>query len=97
VNLALVVVNNDGGGIFSMLPQVGLPDGFEELFGTPHGLDLAALAHLYGLSYRRLERASELGEAIGGEGFALVEVRTERAANAELHRRLWAAAAAALP
>ena len=96
VNLGLVVVNNDGGGIFSMLPQVGLPDGFEELFGTPHGLDLAALAHLYGLSYRRLERASELGEAIGGEGLVLVEVRTERAANAELHRRLWAAVAKAL-
>jgi 2-succinyl-5-enolpyruvyl-6-hydroxy-3-cyclohexene-1-carboxylate synthase len=95
-DLALVVLNNDGGGIFSLLPQAGLASGFEELFGTPHGLDLAALARLYGLGYRRLERASELGPATSGEGLTLVEVRTERSENAQLHKRLWAAVGAAL-
>ena len=96
VDLALVVLNNDGGGIFSLLPLAGLGSGFEELFGTPHGLDLAALARLYGLDYRRLERAGDLAAAISGEGPTLIEVRTERAANAQLHHRLWAAVAAAL-
>jgi len=95
-NLALVVVNNDGGGIFSLLPQAGLATGFEELFGTPHGLDLAALARLYGIGYHRLERAGDLGPAVSGEGLTLVEVRTERMKNAELHKRLWSAVAAAL-
>ena len=95
-NLALVVVNNDGGGIFSLLPQAGLATGFEELFGTPHGLDLAALARLYGIGYHRLERAGNLGTAVSGEGLTLVEVRTERMKNAELHKRLWSAVAVAL-
>lgn len=95
-DLALVVLNNDGGGIFSLLPQAGIASGFEELFGTPHGLDLAALARLYGLDYRRLERAGDLAAAVSGEGLTLIEVRTERKKNAELHQRLWSAVAAAL-
>jgi len=48
INLRLVIVNNDGGGIFSTLPQNGVP-GFEEIFGTPHGLDLAAISASFGL------------------------------------------------
>jgi len=95
-DLALVVLNNDGGGIFSLLPQAGIASGFEELFGTPHGLDLATLARLYGLDYRRLERAGDLAAAVSGEGLTLIEVRTERKKNAELHQRLWSAVAAAL-
>ncbi len=95
-DLALVVLNNDGGGIFSLLPQAGLKTGFQELFGTPHGLELAALARLYGVDYRRLERASELGAATSGAGLTLVEVRTERSENAQLHERLWAGVGSAL-
>ncbi len=95
-NLALVVLNNDGGGIFSLLPQAALAAGFEELFGTPHGLDLQTLAGLYGLEYRRVERAGDLDTAISGEGLALIEIRTEREANERLHHRLWSAVAAAL-
>ncbi|MGI8520242.1 MAG: 2-succinyl-5-enolpyruvyl-6-hydroxy-3-cyclohexene-1-carboxylic-acid synthase [Actinomycetota bacterium] len=94
-NLALVVLNNDGGGIFSLLPQAGLA-GFEELFGTPHGVDLSTLARLYGLEYRRVERAGDLDAAISGEGLTLIEIRTQREANARLHHRLWSAVAVAL-
>jgi 2-succinyl-5-enolpyruvyl-6-hydroxy-3-cyclohexene-1-carboxylate synthase len=95
-NLALVVLNNDGGGIFSLLPQAALAVGFEELFGTPHGLDLQTLARLHGLEYRRVERAGDLEAAISGEGLTLIEIRTEREANARLHHRLWSAVAVAL-
>jgi 2-succinyl-5-enolpyruvyl-6-hydroxy-3-cyclohexene-1-carboxylate synthase len=97
VDLSLVVLNNDGGGIFSFLPQASLPHGFERLFGTPHGLDLAALARLHACSHVLLERASDLAEALRDpRGIRIVEVRTDRAQNAALHQRLWDVVAAAL-
>lgn len=90
VDLTLVVLNNDGGGIFSFLPQASLPHGFERLFGTPHGLDLEALAGLHSCSHVLLERASDLDGALrGAEGIRVVEVRTHRAENAALHRKVW--------
>ncbi|MBW8482767.1 2-succinyl-5-enolpyruvyl-6-hydroxy-3-cyclohexene-1-carboxylic-acid synthase [Actinomadura parmotrematis] len=84
-DLALVVVNNQGGGIFSLLPQAGLPDPFERVFGTPQAVDLELVAAAHRLPYRRLESAADLPKAIAGEGLRLVEARTDREANAELH------------
>jgi 2-succinyl-5-enolpyruvyl-6-hydroxy-3-cyclohexene-1-carboxylate synthase len=64
VDLTIVVVDNDGGGIFSFLPQAdALPsDEFEQLLGTPHGLDLAALGRAYGVDIRvhRTDRAANV-------------------------------------
>jgi len=92
VSAVFVAINNDGGGIFSFLPQARWPGHFEQLFGTPHGLSLAALAELYGCGHRRVECASELGPAVAAAmeqgGVHVVEVRTDRAANVTLHRRL---------
>jgi 2-succinyl-5-enolpyruvyl-6-hydroxy-3-cyclohexene-1-carboxylate synthase len=88
-DLVLVVVNNDGGGIFSLLPHVGPDEGFERLFGTPHGVDLARVAAAAGCDYQRLGRATDLAAALENpQGIRLVEVRTDRAANAGLHARL---------
>jgi 2-succinyl-5-enolpyruvyl-6-hydroxy-3-cyclohexene-1-carboxylate synthase len=96
-DLCVIVANNDGGGIFSMLEQAALPGPFERVFGTAHGASLAELAATAGLSYRRVERASELTDALAAStGISLVEVRTERAAQAALRHRLAGAAAAAL-
>ena len=99
-DLPFVVVNNDGGGIFSFLPQAGFPEPFEALFGTPHGVDLARLAAAFGVGHRRLERAGELGAALDAAraagGLQLLEVRTGRRANVALHRRVVAAALDAL-
>lgn len=83
VDLTLVVVDNDGGGIFSFLPQAADPGGaaFEALFGTPHGTDIPALAAAHG---------------IPGGGVRLVHVRTDRAANVAAHRRVNAAVAEAV-
>jgi 2-succinyl-5-enolpyruvyl-6-hydroxy-3-cyclohexene-1-carboxylate synthase len=79
IDLTIVVVDNDGGGIFSFLPQATslAPDTFERLFGTPHGVDLTALAAVYGIP-----EVTSLGE---GSGVRMVCVRTNRSANVADH------------
>jgi 2-succinyl-5-enolpyruvyl-6-hydroxy-3-cyclohexene-1-carboxylate synthase len=96
----LVVLDNDGGGIFSFLPQAELPRHFELLFGTPHGLDLAAIAMAAGLPCRTVAKAGALPEAIdqatADGGSSLVLVRGDRATNAARHREASRAVAEAL-
>jgi 2-succinyl-5-enolpyruvyl-6-hydroxy-3-cyclohexene-1-carboxylate synthase len=53
------VINNDGGGIFSTLPQRG-SEGFETVFGTPHGLDPAEIANSMGISAKVISNVKEL-------------------------------------
>jgi 2-succinyl-5-enolpyruvyl-6-hydroxy-3-cyclohexene-1-carboxylate synthase len=95
-DLCLVVVNNDGGGIFSALEQAAFPGPFERLFGTPHGTGLNHLAAAFGLPYQRLERPGDLAKALQGTGLRMVEAQTSRAGGTELRARLRAAAAAAI-
>jgi 2-succinyl-5-enolpyruvyl-6-hydroxy-3-cyclohexene-1-carboxylate synthase len=94
-DLVLVVVNNDGGGIFSLLEQAEFAGPFERVFGTPHGAALTELAAAAGLPAVTLDRASGLGAALRGEGIRVVEVRTNRAAGTALRRELRAACTAA--
>jgi 2-succinyl-5-enolpyruvyl-6-hydroxy-3-cyclohexene-1-carboxylate synthase len=94
-DLCLVVVNNDGGGIFSDLEQAAFPVPFERVFGTPHGADVGSLAAAARLAYVRLERADDLPAALAGGGLRVVEVRTERAAGAGLRAALRRAGTAA--
>ena len=99
VDLTIVVVDNDGGGIFSFLPQRSTLDAdrFEQLFGTPHGVRPEALAAAHGIEATLVERAADLADAVqGGSGTRLVVVRTDRAANVALHAELNAAVAAAV-
>jgi len=98
--LTIVLVDNAGGGIFDFLP-VGGPDQadvYEEHVATPTGLEPERIAALYGLAYAPVTRAGELREALGAgaPGPRLLHVRTDRAANVTLHRRVWAAVADAL-
>lgn len=100
VDAVFVVVNNDGGGIFSFLPQADAVPDFERVFATPHGVDFSKLASVYGCGHTLLETATDLpgalGEALSAGGVHIVEARTDRAANVELHRELWDAVGAAL-
>lgn len=93
LSLIIIVVNNDGGGIFSFLPQAGLPRHFEELFGTPIGLDYSHAAAMYGASFARVRTWEEFRaaykEAFEAGGLAIIEVPTDRAANVEQHREIW--------
>jgi 2-succinyl-5-enolpyruvyl-6-hydroxy-3-cyclohexene-1-carboxylate synthase len=99
-DLTLVVINNDGGGIFSLLPQAAGDDAttFERLFGTPHGVDIGQAVAAYGVRHTLVDTPAALIQAATTrpEGIHIVEVRTTRAHNADLHRRLREAAGAAL-
>jgi 2-succinyl-5-enolpyruvyl-6-hydroxy-3-cyclohexene-1-carboxylate synthase len=85
----VVVIDNDGGGIFHFLPQQSALEGdeFEALLGTPCGVDAAKAAALFDLPHRRLDSLTELPAALSA-GTGLIEVKTDRQANAALHRRL---------
>jgi 2-succinyl-5-enolpyruvyl-6-hydroxy-3-cyclohexene-1-carboxylate synthase len=99
LSLTIVVVDNDGGGIFSFLPQasaIATAD-FELLFGTPHGVRVEDLAAAHGLTSLTIESDDILEDVIRASlphrGVRLVVVRTDRAANVELHAELNAAVA----
>ena len=98
LSLTIVLLNNDGGGIFSFLPVARERDAFEEHVATPHGLDFGRAAALYGCAYTRADDPAALRTALdaAGDGVALIEVRTDRDENVALHRRVWAAVADAL-
>lgn len=106
VRLTIVLVDNDGGGIFSFLPQaatdrpeVGLPADFERLLGTPHGTDLAGAARALGADVAEL-RPGAIGTAVAEvmerPGIHVLRLRTDRARNVELHRRVIDAALGAI-
>jgi 2-succinyl-5-enolpyruvyl-6-hydroxy-3-cyclohexene-1-carboxylate synthase len=85
----VIVIDNDGGGIFHFLPQEAALDvaEFEALLGTPRGVDAARAAALFELPHRRLDSLSELPQALAA-GTGLIEVGTDRRTNVELHHRL---------
>lgn len=87
--MAVVVVNNDGGGIFHFLPQAG-HDHFERHFGTPHGLSFAAIAAGFGLRADRIDDIGALDAALANLGPEprLIEVVTDRHANVDHHARI---------
>ncbi|MER5324257.1 2-succinyl-5-enolpyruvyl-6-hydroxy-3-cyclohexene-1-carboxylic-acid synthase [Streptosporangium roseum] len=95
-DLCVVVVNNDGGGIFSLLPQAALRGPFERVFGTAHGVDLAHVAAATGTPYTFVSEPDQLSKALRGEGLRIVEVRSDRESNAVLHAMMRDAAHAAI-
>ncbi len=93
----IVVIDNDGGGIFHFLPQAEALDNheFEALLGTPRGVSVAKAAALFDLPHHRLDSLTDLPAALAA-GTGLIEVKTDRQANAALHRKLSERVAAAL-
>jgi 2-succinyl-5-enolpyruvyl-6-hydroxy-3-cyclohexene-1-carboxylate synthase len=90
-DLCVVVVNNDGGGIFESLEPAAFPS-FERVFGTPHGASAEHLAAAFGVPYALVSSLGELAKALEASGFRIVEAHTDRAANADLRSRMRAAA-----
>jgi 2-succinyl-5-enolpyruvyl-6-hydroxy-3-cyclohexene-1-carboxylate synthase len=101
-DLDVVVIDNEGGGIFNFLPQAATQPGsrFERMWGTPQGADLPALARAYGAEVEELSDMAHLASAapgVGpGKGVRALVVRTNRAENVAVHGRLYAAVDAAV-
>jgi 2-succinyl-5-enolpyruvyl-6-hydroxy-3-cyclohexene-1-carboxylate synthase len=99
VDAVFVVPNNNGGVIFSFLAHKGLSE-LEELFTTPHGLDLGAICDAAGAGHERLERASELVPAVerahAARGLRIVEVPVDRESNVRRHAEVHEAVTEAL-
>jgi 2-succinyl-5-enolpyruvyl-6-hydroxy-3-cyclohexene-1-carboxylate synthase len=105
LKLTIVLLDNEGGGIFDFLALSRAPMALEQDIytrhvATPTGLDFAGAAALYGLSHERVQDVpglrAGLERALASTGSGIVEVRTDRAANVELHMRAWDAVARAL-
>jgi 2-succinyl-5-enolpyruvyl-6-hydroxy-3-cyclohexene-1-carboxylate synthase len=98
--LAIVLLDNDGGGIFDFLPVATQGAAFEEHVATPHGLDFAHAAALYGLAHERVAAPepfrAALDRALAAERATLIHVRTDRADNVAVHREIWEAVRAAV-
>src|SRR5271168_391177 len=92
IHLLVIVITNDGGGIFSFLPQAGLGDPFETFFGTPHGLDFEQVSALGRAPYAQASSwdsfEAAVSVALENPGLHLVELRSERNRNLEMHRRM---------
>ncbi|MBD8016473.1 2-succinyl-5-enolpyruvyl-6-hydroxy-3-cyclohexene-1-carboxylic-acid synthase [Planococcus wigleyi] len=91
-DLTIVIMNNDGGGIFSYLPQSQEERHFEDLFGTPTGLTFGDAAKMYDAQYAAVETAEQLAEALDqpkNKAVKIIEVFTDRQHNVVTHRKLW--------
>jgi 2-succinyl-5-enolpyruvyl-6-hydroxy-3-cyclohexene-1-carboxylate synthase len=98
--LTIVLLHNDGGGIFHFLPVSGEGRDFVEHVATPHGLDFAHAAALFGCDHVVADEVEEfrsaLAAALTAERTTIVAVHTDREANVALHRAVWDEVAAAL-
>src|SRR5215213_4952314 len=92
VHVVVVILNNDGGGIFSFLPVATHEEFFEPYFGTPQGVGFEPAAKMFGLRYECPATTEEFVEAYGSactQSFStLIEVKTDRRENVALHRRV---------
>lgn len=89
-NVRIYVVDNNGGGIFSTLPQAGV-DNFDQLFGTPHNLDLAKICNGFGVKVKQIKDISELIELVATpvNGFEVVVIQVPtRDVNAKILKDL---------
>lgn len=88
VPLAIIVVNNNGGGIFNFLPIAERKDIFEKYFATPHDLNLSSAGELFGLPYSIAESTLELSRSYEliflNKKSGIIEVKSERRRNLEL-------------
>lgn len=91
-DLTIIIMNNDGGGIFSYLPQASIETHFEDLFGTPTGLTFEHIAAMYDAQYEAIHTLETFKEALNkpkDKPIRIFEVFTDRTENVVAHRKLW--------
>lgn len=93
LDITIVLINNNGGGIFSFLPQAKQADQFEALFGTPLHLDFSKAVSLYDGKFCRVGNKEQLTDAFAQsyreKGLAVIEVCTDRTENVNWHQGVW--------
>ncbi|WP_226035851.1 2-succinyl-5-enolpyruvyl-6-hydroxy-3-cyclohexene-1-carboxylic-acid synthase [Aquibacillus saliphilus] len=93
IDLTVVLINNNGGGIFSFLPQAKQAKHFEVLFGTPMDIDFEHIISMYHGSYSKPKTWTDfqrvLSESHQQNGLSVIEVQTNRADNVEWHKEKW--------
>lgn len=93
LDLTILLINNNGGGIFSFLPQARDDQYFETLFGTPLDIEFEQTITMYGGSYNVVTDSNQLNNALiesyQYKGLSVIEVKTDRVENATWHRRKW--------
>lgn len=93
LNITVLLINNNGGGIFSFLPQAEYPKHFEMLFGTPLELDFRHVIEMYGGSYEKVQDWDHYQQAFANDlqvnGLRVLEISTDRDRNLSEHRDLW--------
>ncbi|WP_456273572.1 2-succinyl-5-enolpyruvyl-6-hydroxy-3-cyclohexene-1-carboxylic-acid synthase [Bacillus sp. AK031] len=93
LNLKILLINNNGGGIFSYLPQSNEKEHFELLFGTPADLNFSHAASLYGAHFNKVENQEQLSQSISEweshKGLSIIEAITNRNDNVLNHREMW--------
>jgi len=93
LNITIIVINNNGGGIFSFLPQAGSSKNFENLFGTPIDIEFEYAVKMYGGNYQKVanwdEFQTSITKAVETSGLNVIEVPTNRDINVQTHRSMW--------
>lgn len=91
IHINIVILNNDGGGIFSYLPQkTAAEQYFERLFGTPTGLNFEYTAMLYDFSFKRLNNITDFSQvSFSNMNSYIYEMITNREDNLEQHQLLY--------
>ncbi|GAA0588325.1 2-succinyl-5-enolpyruvyl-6-hydroxy-3-cyclohexene- 1-carboxylic-acid synthase [Virgibacillus siamensis] len=93
INITILLINNDGGGIFSFLPQKNHEQHFEALFGTPMNVDFSRIVGMYDGTYAHVSTTRELQDALEASyryhGLSVIEVKTDRTENMNWHRGKW--------
>ncbi len=90
-SLTVVLINNRGGGIFEHLPVARFDPPFEEFFATPQSVDFAALCAAHGVAYARVRDWTQfvgLVSVLPPHGVRVLELRTDRKADAAMRKRL---------
>lgn len=94
LNVTVLLINNNGGGIFSFLPQAEDPTYFEHLFGTPLDLDFHHVVKMFGGEYRLVKEQEAFNKALNqldssGSNLSVLEIQTNRDDNVKWHRHIW--------
>jgi 2-succinyl-5-enolpyruvyl-6-hydroxy-3-cyclohexene-1-carboxylate synthase len=95
IDIHIILINNNGGGIFSFLPQAEHSKNYELLFGTPLNMDFEHVVRMYNGQFTRISNwdhlSSVMNQAIDSKGLNVYEVVTKRDTNLSEHRKFWAA------